>query len=336
MATSDNKKQIDIVSRKTGLGSLTSALSNTLLGINHRGAGNPVPINTDTNGLTFFTRPRLNLSYDNAAMSRLMLPILTENKMTIQRFVRTTLDPVNALKGIDTPLVDNSSAFIPLLTNNLLSLSGWPDMTVDTYTAREGIYKESFSLVDGVSRNFSTFDLTANFRNLSGDPITLLFMVWIHYAACVYEGLMVPWPDSIIENEVDYNTRIYRLVLDPSKTYVQKIAACGAAFPLATPLGAAFNFSSDEPFNRDNDQVSIPFRCMGVDYQDPVLVQEFNLTTVLFNRNMADGKRENFYTKLKHHERNFFNYKGYPRINPEDYELEWWISNEEYAQLDEE
>ena len=331
-----DKKTVNRISKRTGLGSLSSAMTNTLKGINHRGAGNAVPINKDSDGLTFFTRPRLNLSYDNAAMVRMLMPMLTDNKNTMQRYLRTTLDPVGEQRGVDTPLVDPKNPFIPLLTNNLTSMSGWPDMTADTFTSEEGIYKEAYSFIDGVSKNYSTFDITANFRNLSGDPITLLFMYWIQYATNVYEGIINPYPEMIVENEIDYQTRIYRLVLDDKRTYVNKIAACGASFPMASPLGAAFNYDMQEPFNRENDQISVPFRCMGVDYQDPVVVQEFNTTVTYFNPGMRDGQREQYYTKIQPHERPFFNYRGYPRIDIDTYELEWYVSNDVYAEINEE
>lgn len=327
MATNNEiKRQLDFISRTTGLGSLSSAYANMLYGINHRGAGNPVAGNTDLHGLTFFTRPDLNLTYDNAAMSRMLMPLLTDGKDTLQRYVRAILDPEsNRQRGIDSPLVDPKSPFIPLLTNNLMSISGFPDFTVDTYTSPEGIYKEAWSMVDSVPRIYSTYDITANFRNIMGDPITLLFLAWCHYATMVYEGSMVPYIDNIIENRIDYQSRIYRVVLDRTKTYVQKIAATGACFPMASPLGAAFNYSFDEPINRENDQISIPFRCMGIDYQDPVLIEEFNGVVVQFNKAMADGARSSTYRKMTVAEREVYNYNGYPRIDPTTYELEWWI-----------
>jgi hypothetical protein len=133
----------------------------------------------------------------------------------------------------------------------------------------------------------------------------------------------------IVENEIDYMTRIYRLVLDPTRTYVQKIANCGAAFPTAVPMGAAFNYTSDSPLANDNEQISIPFQCIGVEYNDPISIQEFNATVVYFNPEMDDGSRSQLFTKLSKSELALFNYQGYPRI-AEDNELEWWVSNDVY------
>lgn len=327
------KQELDFVSRLSGYGSLTSAQSNNLRGLSFVKNALPIPANQDSYGLTFFTRPRLNLSYDNLKASRLLTPLMTDADDTIASAIRCMLDPISE-RDKPSKLVDPEQAFIPLLTNNLISMSGWPDFAVDTFTSQEGIYKEAFSIVDGTGFMYNTFDPTANFRNIQGDPITLLFMVWAHYSALVYNGTMVPYYEAIIENEVDYNTRIYRLVLDRDNRYVQKIAACGAGFPMASPLGAAFNFSSDQQFNKENDQIGIPFRCMGAMYLDPILIDEFNETVQMFNPSMRhegiDGGRVTKVDADNIPLKNYLNHHVYPRINNSTMELEWYAKSDIY------
>lgn len=329
------KDALDKISRQSGLGSLTSAASNNLWGINHRGAGNPIPTNKDSHGLTFFTRPRMNLSYDNIAVDRILTPMLDGQGLastTYQRAIRVLLDPFGAdTNDITSPLVDNKQAFIPILSNLLLSCSGWPDPSVDTFTSKAGNYQEAWSMVDSVVDIYRVWSATCNFKNIEGDPISLIFNTWLRYMSGVYQGTMVPYPDAVVENEIDYNTRIYRLVLDPSRQWVQKIMACGAAFPLNVPLGAAANFSSDAVFNTDNDQISINFQCMGATYLDPILIDEFNWVVQEFNSDMADGVRESIYHKLTPEEATFFNYRGYPHIGA-NMELEWWVEEDDYAE----
>lgn len=321
---------INNVLKTTQIGPTNTAIGDSFFGINHRQTPPAIQSNKDFFGLTFFTRPRLNFTSENIRSIRLLTPLLTTESSSIQRIIRCLLDPMLAKRdlGITSPFVDAQQAFIPVLTNNLLSMSGWPDVIAPTFTSQPGIYQEAFSFVDGVTSNYTTYDITANFRNIPGDPITLLFLMWVHYAALVYEGRLVPYPDMLIQNEIDYNTRIYRLVLDSSKTRVTKIAACGAAYPMSSPIGAAFNFENDKPINSSNDQISIPFRCMGAIYQDDILIDEFNRTTIEFNSTLKDGTREGMYTKIPINALSIFNNSGYPRINPDTYELEWWIENE--------
>lgn len=344
---------IDQVFQTTPVGALSTAIGDSFYGINHRQTPNAIQINKDFFGLTFFTRPRLNLTTENIRAVRKLAPLLNTESASVQRIIRCLLSPdlqkpPEGRPEITSPFVDPQQAFIPILSNHLISMSGWTDVIAPFMTSQEGVYKEAFSYVDGVTDNYSTYDITANFRNIPGDPITLLFLIWVHYASLVYQGVLVPFPDMIIENEVDYQTRIYRLVLDSTKTRVQKIAACGAAFPWSAPIGSAFDFESDRPINNAKDQISVPFRCMGAMYQDDILIYEFNETVGLFNQTMGrkmfsqmygqdtNGKVTTYYTnpfnrKIPMEALGLFNNRGYPRINMDTYELEWWVSNEDYA-----
>ncbi len=335
------KEAVDKLLQQMPIGPVSNAIGNAFYGINHRVTPGAIQINKDFHGLTFFTRPAMNFSTVNLRTQRVMTPFLTNQASSLPRIIRCLLDPRlgygtpttqanGGNSGITSPLVDNQQAFIPILTNSLLSINGWPDVIAQTYTAPEGVYKESYSFVDGTTQNYGAYDITATFRNMPGDPITAMFLAWVRYASMVFEGLLVPYPDFIIENEIDYQTRIYRLVLDNTKTKVQKIAACGAAFPMSSPIGASFNYEHDRPINNANDQISIPFRCIGAMYNDDILISEFNKTVVLFNNGMDDSTRSTGYTMVPLAALTIFNYKGYPRINPDTYVLEWWVDNDTY------
>jgi hypothetical protein len=348
---------LDDYFQTTPIGSLDKAIGNNLYGINHRQVANMVPSNKDTYGLTFFVRPQLNMQKDNIRNVRMFSPLLTTEDMSIQNFVKCTLDPRlihgYSIKGshpkattilpATCSIVDNLNAFIPILTNNLNSISGWPDMAISPYTSKTGLYGESYSLVDSTSYKYETFSLDANFRNTKGDPIVYMFYVWLRYMTQVFEGNLVPYLDFISENEIDYNTRIYRLVLDQHKKYVTKIAATGAAFPISLPTGSFFDFNNEKPYNDQNKDISIRFQCMGVDYQDDILIKEFNDTVAIFNPNMGDSAKLNpmsmydeskstnssprdlYMVKVNRNILHLFNNRGYPRINTSTYELEWYV-----------
>lgn len=84
---------LDDYFQTTSIGSLDKAIGNNLYGINHRQTPGLVPSNKDTYGLTFFVRPQLNMQSDNIRNMRIFSPLLSSNPLTMQRFVRTTLDP---------------------------------------------------------------------------------------------------------------------------------------------------------------------------------------------------------------------------------------------------
>lgn len=334
------------------IGSIDKAIGNNLYGFNHRQIPGMVPMNKDNSGLVFFTRPQLNFSPGNIRANRRMYPMLSMNEISLQRFIRCTLDPRIMIGGFEgtsnalsCPFVDPEQAFIPILTNNANSISGWPDLTVDTFTSKSGVYKEVYSQVDGTVRNFESFDIDASFRNTRGDPIVYMFYLWLHYMSSVFEGNMVPYMDYLLENRLDYTTRIYRIVLDETKTYIRKIAATGAAFPISVPIGSFMDFNNERPFNEQNKDITIRFRCIGAEYLDDILVKEFNETVKMFNpaMKMVSSNRQDFDSFSLVGSQDFptlvtvppelltyFNNRGYPWINPDNYKLEWWVPYEIY------
>jgi hypothetical protein len=156
----------------TPIGSVDRAMGNNLYGINHRQTPGLVPSNKDTYGLTFFTRPQLNLQADNIRTERKFYSLLSKNELSMQRYIRCMLDPrlnvgvnvkhlasdsaredkvVYTYPAVTTPLIDVHQAFIPVLTNNLITLSGWPDVTAPVFESDAGMYKESYAQVDGLT-----------------------------------------------------------------------------------------------------------------------------------------------------------------------------------------
>lgn len=312
----------------TPLGDPKTAIGDTFFSISHRHNNNPSPINHDQHGLTLFTRPQLNLTDSNLLNLRTAIPLLTQDSVSVQRMVRKALDPrIN----LPCPVFDDKCAFIPVLSNLLLRLNGWPDPTIESYTSKPGRSGEEFSLVDGYIDNKSAFQLTATFRNMISDPITLVFDTWLKYMDEVHDGsALLPYPDYIAMNMLDYNTRVYRIVLDRSRRFVQKIAACGAMFPVSTTTGQSFNYEVDQTRNSANDEIQITFKANGWIYNDYILIQNFNNVVGIFNPDMREHRYANSMVQIEHDMLVYFKNRGYPRIDPNTLELQWWISPDEY------
>ena len=340
MTETYTSSNIDDFFKSTAIGSVSRAIGNNLYGVNHMQVPGMVPSNKDSYGLTFFTRPQLNLQADNIRAYSKFYPMLTDNAMSIQRYVRCMLDPrlqagysfgtgaggkYSAVPPMKCPVVDQHNIFIPVLSNNLKSITGWPDITAPTYSSDPGLLKESQSLVDGSCEIYETLDLDCNFRNVRGDPIIYMHAVWISYMCNGATGLFTPYPDMISEREIDYNTRIYRLVLDQHKDTVTKIACTGAGFPVALSMGAFFDFNDEKPYNDQNNDFTIRYKVDGVLYNDDIIIKWFNDAVCIFNEAMVDSRRENELFKLGKSVKHLFNNRGYPRINPKTYELEWWV-----------
>ena len=144
-----------IAQRLSGFGEYSAAATMNMFGLTHKVSANVAPLNHDSMGYVFFTRPRLNLSYDNLASVRMFSTLMNPDNRSLPRAIRATLDPVGARrqdeKSSKSLLIDDENIFIPMLSNNLLTLSGWPDPVVDTFTSKQGLYREEFAIVDGLS-----------------------------------------------------------------------------------------------------------------------------------------------------------------------------------------
>lgn len=331
----DSKKYVkeytDKISYGGGYGGSECLLTNTIYGLNHQATGIPAPGNVDNKGLTFFTRPWLNLSDENLATKRRLVPLMTSRTNTYQYAIRLLLDSRRSFdkRTAHCPLVDNNQPFLPLLSNLLVGLSGWPDETLDLFVSDPGIENEVYMLVDHLGSNYNRYDLTATFRNLDGDPVMTLIGAWLLYAKAVAYGSMLPYPEMVVSKTIDYQTRIYRIVLDRSKRFIQKIACCGAAIPSANPLGSSFNYAMDQQKGQELDEISIPFTCIGYEYNDPIIIQDFNKTVELFNPKMAKGVRDAVMIALTHEEEILYNFRGYPYIT-DNMELQWWVDYDYY------
>jgi len=66
-------------------------------------------------------------------------------------------------------------------------------------------------------------------------------------------------------------------------------------------------------------------------YNDDILVREFNDTSVIFNRDLQkiiDGGYKNtlLYEKIPEELLSVFNHRGYPLIDTNTFELNWWVN----------
>jgi len=319
----------------TPLGAVDRAVTKTVYGINHRQTDPHLPPNRDSVGLLFMTRPQLNLDSNNIRAARRLYKLLSDNPLSIERFVRVTLDPRLQTNAFDReplrcPLVDPHQAFIPLVTNTAKGASGWPDLTVDTYTSPAGNYKEQYSQVDGISDIYEAWSLDITFKNTGMNILLYMFYIWNIYQSLVFEGKLLPYPDYLSYNTIDYMTRVYRITLDSYKNRVTMISSTGVSFPTTAPIGGFFDYNKDRPYNEQIKEITIRFQSLGARYMDDILLYEFNKAVQIFNPYMSDKQRGDNMVKLTGDWKTVFNNKGYPRIDYDTLELEWWVFKEDF------
>jgi len=314
--------------------SLIKAISNNMYGINSEGTA-VVPVARDTYGKVFFVRPQLNLTMSNLEQVREFSSLATDKTNSVHAYIRRMLDPRLAAGGAGTgiwkenpsALVDVQQAFIPVLSNNLTELSGWPDPIVPTYTSKKGLRGEEWGIVDGNIDTYGSFDMEVTFRNTREEPILHMMDVWTRYMTLSFEGVVNKYLDYIINREIDYNTRIYVILLDETYTYVKHIAATGVSWPINVPYGSKFDYSSGKKYNDRNKEITIRFKSLGAIYDGNILTYTFNQTVGIFHSGMRAlnmGKTHSM-EKVPKPLLAAFSYRSYPRINSNTLELEWWV-----------
>ena len=277
---------INAITRTQGYGSTNSSLTDILRGPNTRNVGLPVQSNQDNQGYTFFPRPMCNLHPDNVAASRVLNYLADVNPKSMGSVIRQylTTQKLNTKYGIPpSELVDSEQAFIDILGNTLKNLSGFPDHLATFFTSDEGNAKETYSWVDSRAPIYGSFDLSASFWNIDSDIVTKLLTAYHFYTGNIAYGTMVRFKEFIAYNIIDYQTRIYRIILDKTKSKVLKIACTGPAM-FGTPAdGGAFNYSSDNVLAVDNQEISVQIKFNSVRYNDPLIVDDFNRTVAFHN-----------------------------------------------------
>lgn len=322
---------LDAASRAAGLGGAYTAAHSAFSGLNMIGSMPLLPPNTDHQGYTFFTRPSMNLSYDNVIKSRILAALADHGEYSTANAFRWMLTKRGYDKEGDKKkslLFPDWQPFIPLLSNTLLSLSGFQDFTPDIFQTDEGFAREQTGWIDDKPYMYRGWSTTADFQNMEGDPITTLFYIWTLYAAGIAYGVLAPFPHNIVNNRIDYMTGIYRFTMDKSKKYIQNTAKT-IAFPNTAPIGGVFNFDRTLQYNKERDQVSVNFQCFGLEVQDPINLFEFNRVVTSRCPLMHPDVREEHFVKLADYEKPKMNYKAIPYVE-DDNELSWWIPKAEY------
>lgn len=328
---------LDAPSREAGLGSEGSAAFSIFNGLNIQGGRAAIPPNVDDQGLVFFTRPTMNLSYNNVINVRTLAALANKDRTSMGNAIRCSFcGPGWDVDGdkYRSTIINDKLPFIAVLSNTLQSLNGWPDYVVDTYTSPEGWDKEQVTWMDDRPTINGAFDLTANFHAMEGNPVLDLLRVWLDYGTLVGgANVLMPYPGNLVANRVDYQTKIYRFTLDKSRRFVQRVAST-IAFPTAAPTGSVYNYTDETPLNQDGDVISTQFRCIVAAYDDPLIIKEFNETVALDQILMAtEESRSNYMVRLNEDEKQLYNYHAFPRVNS-DMEMEWWMEATEYDLLE--
>jgi len=266
---------------QSGSGSYLSQYQ-TLLSQYDRFGINPMLPNHEVVGYTFITRPKLNFSTPSLRQDRILSMLDTVDTNSLQFAMRCYLDTYYTKRpdiqplALKSPFFNIESPFLIPLTNNLVSVSGWPDPVLDTETTDGGFYSEDMTMVKGSDRLNRTYDITLSFRDIQGGFIIAMLWMWIHYIELVVRGDTIAYPEDIAARRINYSCSIYRFVMDPSRQFITKWSKATGCFPRSLPLGNIFNFGERENYIHSAAQYSVPFTANKVEIMDPIIFRDFN------------------------------------------------------------
>lgn len=273
--------------QSAGKGSFFASYQTILSQIDRYGQ-NHVISNTEKAGITFITRPRLNLSTTSCRQHPVLSTLASLDPVSMPFSIRCYLDTEFARTGptedlaANSPFVNNQTPFILPLTNTLLAISGFPDPVLDTETTEGGFFSEDQTFVKGYDQLNRSYDLTLTFKDIQGGYVMALLYSWVLWTGLVTRGIVTAYPDDIDERILCYTCSIYRFVLDPSLQYIRKWAKATGCFPKSVPLGNSFNYGERESFISSNVQFSVPFQVNHLEYMSPAIFHDFNVVTEEF------------------------------------------------------
>lgn len=331
----DTTDLLDNISRSMGGGAEYSRFNDIFYGINRLPNLAPVALHKETQGLVLFTKPNLNLSYDNIATTRLLAHYLVQDPNTYQYAVRMMLDPTTygLPEAVASPLVDSRMPYITLLTNSIKTMSPPPDIGLNMYSSPEGMFKEVWMMNDSICEYNGKYDLTCTFSNFKGNAILGLFQLWLTYMSALRIGPVIPHPYNRVADEMDYWTRIERYKFDETGRYVVGWFHTGGSVPQNLSIGASFGYDRESGTDFENKEITVQFASIGAVYNDPIQLLEFNYRIQTWCKKMADTTRSQYFTKVPHAALAATNYNGYPRINLATMEFEWWVENDVFEKL---
>ena len=272
----------DGIYRSAGKGSAFTQLQDFLIRMN-RYTNIVLPSNRECVGLTFITRPKLNLSASNLILDRTLERLNTTEVNSVAFMTRFMLDtklcksPVYADRLNSSSVIDPRNPFNTPLSNGLIGISGYPDDVIQVSTTEGGYFNEDQTFVQGGDSLRKTYDLTLEFRDVQYAPIMTIFETWVRWMALATEGRVVAYNEDIDRLRIPYSVSIYRFVLDVSKRYIMRANKATGCFPKVGALGSVFNFSEGSEYVSGLNKISVPFTANHIRYNDYVTFISFNM-----------------------------------------------------------
>lgn len=319
-----------------GASGLNSSITNMIKGIRMFGGGITYSeAADDLIGLCFVSRPLLNLCNGNLYQSSKLMTMIDSNAQSMRGLVRAILDRSWAERNADklSYIFNNRSPWINLITNTLKTSSGFKDLDIEIASTSPGFRKEVYQYVDGFIEENGQYTMSQNYFNVKNNILPYLFEIWLEYISQVSTNpMMIPNEKALIQRWIDYDCRIYHLIMNRDMTHVEQIHMTLQSIPVTYPTGTFSDINNtDTKRANGQDEFNMNFSSVGYRFNTWDCVDAFNYCTYYFNSKLLPNHRSDYYVKLKRSELLHFQYDACPLINKETMEMEWYIEKETYS-----
>lgn len=379
LSSEDLKRYIDLTHKGSGRSDPSRAISSALWGFNTRSENTIATGGDDSKGYIFVARPDFCLSDANLSQHRILASLLSgaedvrDDADPAYRIlasqpgaIRSLLDRRSCFGNVTkvdmygratevastcSPLVDPYNTFIPILTNQAISLSGHQDSIANTKVSAEGAYGQQHILSDARSDNYGNFKLTLGVADVRGHFIATMFAYWFLYMALIRDARNTRYPANIVNHRIDYNTRIFHIGLNSNKSKVTGIYDAVACIPMGMNDGEMANYDRNVNTPESSNNLSIQFECVGGFKYDPISRVDFNRMVASSNFSMYVTESSDLATKgddvptaremlegrgmvrlASELERTLLEGRAYPRISAE-MDMEWWVPIDLYHKV---
>lgn len=341
--TLDKRKEIyDNALLDSGTPGYTAPLINSMRGIRILGKGPAMmPLADDTIGLSFVTRPQLNLADDNIKRSERLKVLMKGGQYSIASYIRGILDErwgaANKVVGLN-----NLMPFIPVLTEYLKTSTGFGDLQMQIKTTEPGIRDQVYQRVDSKLEENGLFTMSQTYFNPKPSIIPALFQFWESYISEVTSGdrLVSPRFKYLFGNRIDFDCRIYHLIMGADGEFLSHIFATVQSIPVTFPAGSQANIDNTQNTLRGEgqDDFSVQFSSTAMRFNEDGLISSFNDHSYNYNPNLRPQVRDRFFRMLQPSEYQAYNYGAYPLllgvrndrrggvgIGRDGIKLTWWV-----------
>lgn len=335
----DRSEQFNALLSNDGQPGYTSALINTVRGFRIIGTGPAMmPLSDNTIGLSFVTRPQLNLTDDNLSRSDRLKHLIGAGPDSIAGYIRGVLDERWAAAN-QPIMLNNKIPFIASLTSYLKTSTGFGDLQMEIQTTQPGLRNQVYQRVASKLEENGLYTMSQTYFNPKPGFIPGLFQTWMDWISEVTSGdrRLSPRDSYLFGNRVDFDCRIYHLIMNKDSRFVEQIFATVQSIPNSYPAGSQANIDNTQSSNRGEgqDDFSVQFSSTGMRFNEWGLIQSFNEHSFGYNPGLKPQYRHQRFRELKPSEYSQYSYDAYPLILPvremmggvmrTGMKLTWWV-----------